>query len=166
MRLFQVVDQVDKCEVLEQIGEPVQVPIFKYRDTKARVMEMIGAFHPSQILGSNEEDDDSDLYDSLNSQDDHDAQIFNNAMASSPYATDDKGVANYERELAKNDEELAELRKFMALKDNPTFQHLASFFDGQESPDQLAMKIRSFMKDFAASPEPPVDGNKGEGEAE
>lgn len=148
-RLFQVVKQESEPFIFEEVGEPLQVSFYRYKDTKARVMEIMQASHPSQIFNGDVESDD-DVFDDLENPDTTEVEDFNNALSQTPYATDEKGIANYEKALTKNKDELENFRNYMSFKDHPVFQHLSSLFNGSETPEEIQAKLKVVGDSFKA----------------
>lgn len=140
-RLLQVVKQESEPRVHEEVGEPLQVSFYRYKDTKARVMEIMQASHPSQIFTGDVENDD-EIFDDIENPDSTEVEDFNNILSQTPYTTDNNGVANYEKALTKNKDELENFRNYMSLKDHPVFQHLSSLFNGSETPEEINAKLK------------------------
>lgn len=167
-RLFQVVQQSDVPRVYEEIGEPLQVSFCQYRDLKSRVMEMMKVSHPSHIFNpEDDEDDEDDILQDMDRIDSSEVEDFNSIMSSTPYSVDAQGVANYEKALTKNKEELKQFRHYMSLKDDPSFQQLASLFNGSESKEEILERIKSLSSKLEAeSPKQASIPNLSNGDSE
>lgn len=159
-KLFQVVKQVEKSRIFEEVGAPIEVPFCKYRDQKSRIKNLLK--NSPVAYGSDEDDDET--FDRLGSVDDTDTDLFNQALGSTPYAVDDRGVANYEAVLAKNDVELKQLRSYMSFKDDPAFLHLSALLNDAKSKDEVHQRLKYLADELkAGKPEPSDPANPSDG---
>lgn len=144
-KLLCCVEQISEPRGPDEVGPSVVNVVSRPSDEKNRFLNMIMTGGVSYF------DDDGEDEEFSNFDDDDEVAEFNRAMDNSPYAIGQDGLANYERALAKNDEELKSLRSFMELKDNPDFQEFIAQFSGL-GPDEIASKlvgIRSLSEQFS-----------------
>lgn len=151
-KLFQVIPQLEQVSHDEEVGAPLVEFFARPSEQKRAFLETI-----NKLAGLNTDDEDADdeAYSLLDDLDSSDVDRFNSAFDGSPYAVDENGVANYEKALTKNKQELKEFRQYMSMRDVPEFKELASMFEGK-SRDEIAKALQA-MKN-AGTPSDVPDG--------
>lgn len=147
---FQALPQIGVSQVEEETGEPLITDFTKARDLKQRALALIGSDKITDLYGGDVGSDD-EAFDALFDDEDNEVTNFNEAMSKTPYACDDKGLAVYEAALARSNQELEELRTFMAQKDLPLFQQFMALSDEE--------KAALFQPSFDGAPPSSTDGN-------
>lgn len=151
-KLFQVVPQYEEVSHDEEVGTPLVEFFARPSEAKKNFLNTIEQL--SGYAGVSDDGDD-EAYSLLDDKNDSEVDAFNNAFKGSPYAVDDKGIANYEKVFAQNKEQLAQFRSFMSMKDIPEFQQLAEKFQGMNR-DDIARVIQGMMN--AGTPPKGSDG--------
>lgn len=159
-RLFQVIPQLEQVSHDEEVGAPLVEFFARPSAQKRAFLETI-----DKLAGIDpREDADDEAYNLLDDLDSSDVDRFNSAFDGSPYAVDENGVANYEKALTRNKQELKEFRQYMSMRDVPEFKELASMFEGK-SRDEIARALQA-MKN-AETPSSIPDGEvKSDGVSE
>lgn len=150
-KIFQVVPQLEEVSQDEEVGVPLVEYFARPSEQKRAFLETIDKL--SGILPGDDADDEA--YNLLDDQNTNEVEDFNRAFDGSPYAVDANGVANYEKALARNKKELKEFRNYMAMKDVPEFQELASMFEGK-SRNEIAKALEAMKS--AGTPSDVSDG--------
>lgn len=134
-KLLCCVEQISEPKGAEDPGSPTAQSFYKPSDAKNRFLNLLASGGISYYLddGEDEEIGDDDGFDD-------EVEYFNNVMSQTPYSVGSDGLANYERALTKNEEELKSLRSFMDLKDIPDFQEFMAQFSGL-GRDEIASKL-------------------------
>lgn len=146
---FQALPQIGVPQVEEEVGEPLITDFTKARDLKQRALALIDSDKITDLYGGDVGSDD-EAFDALFDDEDDEVTNFNGAMSRTPYACDDKGLAAYESALAKSNQELEELRTFMAQKDMPLFQQFMALSDEEKA---------ALLKPLDGNPPSNIDGN-------
>lgn len=133
-KLLCCVEQIDAPRGADEVTPPVVESFYKPSEEKERFLNLVATGGLDYIVDAGEDEQ----FD--NSESDDESELFNRAMENSPYAVGSDGLANFERQLAKNDEEVRALRMFMNVKDNPDFQNFMEQFSGL-GPDEIASKL-------------------------
>lgn len=147
---FQALPQIGVSWVEEETGEPLITDFTKARDLKQRALALIGSDKITDLYGGDAASDD-EAFGALFDDEDNEVANFNEAMSKTPYICDDKGLAAYEAALAKSNQELEELRTFMAQKDLPLFQQFMALSDEE--------KAALFQPSLDGNPPSNIDGN-------
>lgn len=143
-KLLCCVEQIDEPRGADEVTPPVVESFYKPSEEKERFLNLVATGGLDYITDTGEDEEFDD-------ENDDETELFNRAMENSPYAVGSDGLANFERQLAKNDEEVRALRLFMNVKDNPDFQNFMEQFSGL-GRDEIASKlvgIRSLSENFS-----------------
>lgn len=158
---FYANDRVGAATFEEEAGDPVVINFDKSRDLKARALALVGRNSVASLFNDDVDEDDEDrLVDTIDEASDLEVDEFNQAMSRTPYAIGEDGLAQFERVLAQNKQDLKNLRKFMsvkdsfseAFKDNENFEKLMSL-----SADQLQSLIAGAASNQTTTQQPSGD---------
>lgn len=140
-KFLSCIEQTCDCPAHEEAGDPIVIPLTRPSDLKSRVLNLVGSQDLSGLL-QDEDEEEQKAFELLANEDTNEVDDFNSAMALSPYSVNNEGMAKYEIELTQNKEEVAALRQFMSLKDNPDFLDLMSQFSDLDNLSDILQKVK------------------------
>lgn len=114
----------------QDVGSPLLVPLSKPSDLKRRIINMIQGDSIHSLYGAVDDTTDDD-FNRFCSDDSDDVDAFNQAMGSTPYACDESGVSNVEKDMQNSQAEAMAMQNHLALMQNPLFQEFSNLSDEQ-----------------------------------
>lgn len=112
----------------QDVGSPKLVLLSKPSDLKRRIINMINADSIHSLYGAVDNTTDDD-FNRFCSDDSDDVDSFNKAMSNTPYACDENGVSNIERDYNSSQAEAMAVQNAVAQMQNPLFQEFANLPD-------------------------------------
>lgn len=124
------IPQVGVPKTSQEVGSPLLVPLSKPSDLKRRIINMIQGDSIHSLYGAVDDTTDDD-FNRFCSDDSDDVDDFNRAMGSTPYACDESGVSNVEKDMQNSQAEAMAMQNHLALMQNPLFQEFSNLSDEQ-----------------------------------
>lgn len=149
---FCPVERVGTPTFKEEVGEEILQHVAKPSDLKARVRALINGRDLTSLYGDGVEISDKEIMAGLDDDEDKDSIDFNEAMQQSPYFCDDKGISNFEKTVARSEEERELLQQHMAQMGHPFFQEFMSL--PQEQREAMLAQAKATIDKGEPSTEP------------